>query len=319
MPGPDPALRCGNCGEPMRVLQLGGHYGRQVEIDLCPGCHLVWFDQVETARLAAPGLLSLIGEMAGTQALPHRPLRADLGCLRCRAPLRTVHNQSRWGRSMQLECSVQRHGAYQSFAQFLSEKGLARPMSSADRAQLLQRDGRLHCVNCGGEIGAQAQSCPWCQSVPSVIDIARLAQALDPEGATAGHAVHRSPRQHSALQCLACGAAQPPGPSAWACAQCGATLAAAGLAEAHQRVQELGPALRAHADKPSPEIVARRLQSQDAGLQRQRERAKEMQAEADARMGRQDPAEWGIAQVPRGRWIAWGLFLLALLAGWFQW
>ena len=55
------ALPCGNCGEPLQMLTLAGHYGRQVEIDLCPGCHLVWFDQVETARLAAPGLLTLIG------------------------------------------------------------------------------------------------------------------------------------------------------------------------------------------------------------------------------------------------------------------
>jgi hypothetical protein len=146
--------------------------------------------------------------------------------------------------------------------------------------------------------------------------VARLAQALDPEGATAGHGVHQSPSQRSALQCLACGAAQPPGPAAWACAHCGATLAAAGLAEAHRRIGELGPALRAHADKPAPEIVKRRLQAQEGGLQRQRQWAKDMQAEADARMGHQDPAEWGADRVPLARWIGWGLFLLGLLGAW---
>ena len=43
--GPAP-LSCGNCGEPMLALPLAGHYGQQVEIDLCAPCHLVWFDPI---------------------------------------------------------------------------------------------------------------------------------------------------------------------------------------------------------------------------------------------------------------------------------
>ena len=311
------ALACGNCGQPMRVLDLAGHYGRRVEIDLCEGCHLVWFDTVETARLAGPGLLDLIGHMAAAQQLPHQALRPGLGCARCQSPVRTVHNQSRWGRSMQLECgSVHKHGAYQSFAQFLSEKGLTRPMSSADRAQLLQRDGGLHCINCGSGLDGQATECPWCCSVPAVVDIARLARALDPEGATAGQAVHQTATRQSSLHCLACGAAQPPGPARWACVQCGGTLAAAGLVEAQQRIQALGPALRAHAEKPAPAMVARRLEAQNGNLERQREWAAEMQAEADASMGRQRTPEWGWDQVPASRWRFWLMMVAGLLVWW---
>jgi len=136
------SLACGNCGEPMRALRLAGHYGQQVEIDVCAPCHLVWFDPVESARLSGPGLLALIGEMASAQSLAHRLARPDMHCPRCRGGLHQVHNRTRWGRSLQLECTLH-HGALQTFGQFLTEKGLLRPMSSADRARALERDGAL--------------------------------------------------------------------------------------------------------------------------------------------------------------------------------
>ena len=223
----------------MRVLQLPGHYGSAVEIDLCAPCHLVWFDVVESARLSGPGLLALIGEMAAAQSLAHQPLRRDLGCPHCHGAVRTVHNRTRWGRSLQLEC-LQRHGAWQTFGEFLNEKGLLRPMSSADRARALQRPEGLHCVNCGGAVGATDTVCAWCRSVPAVVDVARLAHALDPEGATAEASVHRTGERPAALACRACGAAVP-ADAHWHCQHCGATLTAPDLAEAHRQVCATGP------------------------------------------------------------------------------
>jgi Zn-finger nucleic acid-binding protein len=320
-----PPLACGNCGEPMQALRLAGHYGQGVEIDLCAPCHLVWFDPVESARLTGPGLLDLIGAMAAAQSLPHRTARPDLHCPRCRGALRQVHNRTRWGRSLQLEC-VQRHGAWQTFGQFLGEKGLLRAMSSADRARALERDGALHCVNCGGALGPRDSRCRWCASVPAVVDVARLARALDPEAATEGHAVHATGAANAALQCAACGAAQPPD-GGWRCVQCGATLTAPALAEAYQQVDALRPALQAHAAKPSPHVVQARLQAQEPALQRQRQRSAEMLAEAEQRLGRQtpertfDPAlpEIGAAlqRLPRG-W-AWAIGLALALLWWWWW
>jgi hypothetical protein len=317
------ALACSNCGAPLRALSLPGHYGSTVQIDLCAPCHLVWFDVVESARLSGPGLLALIGEMAAAQALAHQPLRPGIGCPHCHQPVRTVHNRTRWGPSLQLECP-QRHGAWQTFGQFLNEKGLLRPMSSADRARALQRPEGWHCVNCGGALGAADTACPWCTAVPAVVDVARLARALDPEGATAAHAVHRAGARASALACQACGAALPPN-ATWHCPHCGATLTAPGLAEAHRQVSALGPALQAHAERPAPQIVQQRLAAQSAGLDRQRERAAAMQAEADARSGRHlEPVEHGLDSSALGalrrlpRWAAWLLgALLVLLWWWF--
>jgi hypothetical protein len=284
-------LACGNCGVPMRALTLASHYGQSVEIDLCEGCHLVWFDPIESARLAGPGLLALIGAMAAAHTLPHRSARPGLACPRCQGPLTEVHNRTRFGRSLQLECAA-RHGAWQTFGQFLAEKGLLRPMSSADRARAIQRDGGLACVNCGGAIDPKEATCSWCGSVPALVDVARLAQALDPEAATRDHPVHRHGSQASALQCGACGAAQP-ADGGWRCVQCQATLAAPGLAEAHRAVSALGPALQAHAERPAPHVVRERLAAQQPALERQRQRAAEMQAEADERLRKIGAPEQG--------------------------
>ena len=267
----------------MHRVALAGHYGASVELDLCVSCNLVWFDGTETARLTGPGLLDLIGRMAEAYDLPFEPLRPGTRCPRCAGPVKIVHNQSRWGRSVQLQC-VRRDGAYQSFAEFLEEKGLLRPMSRLDRARLLRDRGRIDCVNCGAAIGVSDERCPFCASVPSLLDIARLARALDPEATLEPNAVHDTEARQQAMQCAACGAALPPG-DAMSCAQCGATLAIASLREAYAAVQALMPALKANAEHPSPEVVKRRLDALAEDLPRRREWVVGMEAEARARRG----------------------------------
>ena len=277
-PPPTSSSTCGNCRQPLQQLNLPGHYGRGVELDVCAPCHLVWFDQTETARLTGAGLLELIGAMANSQVLPHQPLHPDPRCPRCSGALKTVHNSTRWGKSLQLECH-RGHGAYQSFAQFLQEKGLLRPMSRLDRLQLVPSQGRIDCVNCGAAIGNDDEECSFCRSVPSLLDVARLARALDSEGAIAPQAVHGTRARQDALECAACGTALPPQRSL-ACAHCGAILAIDRLSEAHARVAALGPALRAHAAKPAPEVVRRRLDALAGDLPRRREWAASMEAQA---------------------------------------
>lgn len=293
-------MNCTRCHQSLRVLALAGHYGQQVEIDLCAPCHLIWFDDVEAARLSGPGLLALIGEMAAAQTLAHTASsaagqQAEPPCPRCGAPVRLVHNPTRWGRAMQLQCT-RRHGAWQTFAQFLGQRGLLRPMTLPDRNRAAQHEGSLSCVNCGGSIGLHDEACSWCQSVPALLDVARLARALDPDGATEGHAVHGLTAQGTALNCLACGTAVEDR-GAWRCTSCSATLGTPRLAEAHRQVSALAPALQAHARKPAAHVVQRKLDAQAGAIQRQRERAKEMQREADTQIGPADDgpdelAEW---------------------------
>jgi hypothetical protein len=278
----------------MRRLTLDGHYGQRVEIDMCAPCHVIWFDAIESVRLTGTGMLALLGEMAQAQREAHRSFRRDARCPRCAGALKPVHNRSRWGATLQLECK-RGHGAFQSFAQFLSEKGLVRPLSSADRASLLRRDEGLHCLNCGAAMGQSDTRCTYCDGSPGIIDVARLAHALDPEGATESHAVHGIAAQHASLQCLACGAAIPPA-QAMQCDQCGATLAVAQLSQAHQAVSVLEQALRAHARSPAPHVRARRLLELEGDLSRRRAWARQMEDETRSAYGPPDD---------RGFWDEW--------------
>ena len=143
-------------------------------------------------------------------------------------------------------------------------------MSLIDRAKLLRDRGRIDCINCGGEIAKADERCRWCRSIPSLLDVARLARALDPLDTIEPPAVYRTAARQGALQCAACGAALPEGETI-SCSQCGATLAITSLAEAHAQVQALAPALRAAAARPSPEVVKRRLDALDEDLPRRRE------------------------------------------------
>jgi predicted nucleic acid-binding Zn ribbon protein len=298
----------------MQRLALPGHYGSRVELDLCEACDLVWFDSTETAQLTGPALLELIGRMARSHALPHEALRPDAACPRCSGGLRMVSNQSRWGRSSQLLC-LRRHGAYQSFAQFLQEKGLLRPMSRLDRTRLLRDRGRIDCVNCGAAVGLDDEFCSFCRSVPSLLDVARLARALDPAEAVDAQAVHAAPQRQAAIQCAACGAALPPGQTV-ACSTCGATLAITSLAEVNEKVQALAPALRAAQLQPPPHVVKRRLEALDADLPRRREWVARMEAESRSDEGSGAAFEWSSLWQRRTNPVRAVLLAFAL---WFLW
>jgi predicted nucleic acid-binding Zn ribbon protein len=311
----DPTLSCGNCRVTMQRLALGGHYGSTVELDLCESCDLVWFDDTETARLSGPGMLDLIDRMARAYGLPYEPLRPAIACPRCAGTLVLVHNRSRWGRSVQLQC-VRRHGAYQSFAEFLEEKGLLRPMSRVDRSRLLHDKGRIDCVNCGAAVGLDDERCPYCHSVPSLLDVARLARALDPEEGLGPQPLSGVAAREEAMQCAACGAALPPGET-MSCAQCGATLAITSLREANAAVQALAPLLRANAAHPPAQVVQRRLDAIEADLPRRREWAAGMEREARRESG-QGGAEFEWSSLWQRGTNPVRAVLIALVA-WFVW
>ena len=297
----------------MQALALGAHYGGRLEIDVCAGCHLVWFDSVEAARLTGPSMLELLQAFAAAQREPHRLFQSGQArCLRCSGPLKPVHNRSRWGATLQHECQRQ-HGAYQSFAMFLAEKGLLRPLGPADRAALTARGGDLTCLNCGAGMAAGDPACSHCGSTPALFDVARLARALDPEDATAGHAVRQTGARREMPQCLACGAPMAVGQSV-SCPQCGATLAVGRIGEALEAVGPLEQALRAHQASPAPHVKARRLARLQDDLDRRRAFNREMEASAQADRNR---GGWDVEVESAGRFPAAtrvaGAIALALL------
>ena len=160
----------------MQRLTLAGHYGTRstsISAALRPGL----VRRLRDGATRRPGAARADRRDGRSHDLPYCR-SGPMTCARVRGPLKIVHDQSRWGRSLQLRCL--RGTAPSSFAEFLEEKGLLRPMSHLDRARLLRDRGRIDCVNCGGAIGKDDERCPYCRSIPSLLDVARLARALDP-------------------------------------------------------------------------------------------------------------------------------------------
>jgi hypothetical protein len=280
----------------MQALALTGHYGRAVEVDACGPCHLLWFDSLEASRLRGTSMIALIRTMAAAQSVPHRPLRSDLRCLRCAGLLTTVVNRSRFGRAEQLECR-QGHGAWHTYGQWLAERGFVRALTSADAAAMARTGLVRHCFNCGAAAQAgDGSACGWCGSPAVLMDVDRLVQAMDPEGATRppAHATRGIPTAGSssplASVCHACGHGGGV-PGELRCSQCGATRIAGDLAVALAAVESVEQALLAHERNTAPHVRARRLAALEADLPRRREVVADLERDADARRGSWPGAE----------------------------
>lgn len=248
-------LCCSNCRQPLRALILAGHYQRDVEIDLCDGCCLVWFDPIESARLAGPGMAELIGVIHAAMSDPrHRTavMAQEQSCAVCSAPLKRVFNASKFGRTSYLQCP-HGHGYYQTFMLYLAEKGFVRPMTWADVARLTLDGREIFCANCGAGLDGRPHAhCPYCQSAVGVLDPARLASAIE----LAGQSVHeerplRIGRTHT--RCLACG-----GPvdatRDTACPQCHATVKRSDTAAAMEAAESVIEAVTARYERQRGQV-----------------------------------------------------------------
>lgn len=194
----------------MRVLDLSGHYQRRVQIDTCPHCCLVWFDDTESVRLAGAGISAFVREIHGAmQADGDHAHAVSLArvqsCPVCEAALKPVFNMTRFGRTSQLDCP-RGHGYYQTYILYLAEKGFVRPLAWADIRSLVDAGKELFCADCGFPLPARpVDACPACHSAVGVIDPARLAIATHAaDGVDAARNVATEVTQH---KCHACGGA----------------------------------------------------------------------------------------------------------------
>lgn len=316
-------LACGNCREPMQRLGLTGHYGRRVEVDLCPPCHLLWFDSLEGSRLTGRSMLDLLGAMADAHAKPHHAMEPRIACPHCTAGLKAVVNRSRFGSAEQLECRAG-HGSWSSFGQWLAERGLVRPLTSADRSAFVARLGvDWNCINCGAPLAeGSSTDCRFCGSLAGVFDVARMARALDPEGATEALPVHRAERASHTFTCHACGHSAS-GMAGTGCPQCGATLISTDLKSVHQRLAQLSDPLAAHERSAAPHVRERRMKALESDLGRRRETVRDLErsTRSDDSFGlpsgagdRDNPIDQWLStlsiRLRVGFWIVFGLFAL---------
>jgi hypothetical protein len=198
---------CPQCRQTMAHLVLQGHQARDVVVDHCASCRLVWFDPLESVNLSALGWIRLLRAMqGGVRAEPMAPRAAALPCPVCQSTLKPVHNATRYGRFPALECP-QHHGHLHGHSGMLAERGLVRPLLGPERRALAEEKRTLLCFNCGAASDGSSEDCSYCASPLMVIDVPRLA-----------HALRQRPGQWT-------DSPPPDGvPLAWSCRGCGAAL-----------------------------------------------------------------------------------------------
>lgn len=241
-------LACPQCRRAMDAVVLEGHYGQRVEADVCGFCHLVWFDAFESVRLSGLGWVQLLRHMQATvqpeAAASAGPLRPDLGCARCHAVLKPVHNLTRFGRFAALECPHQ-HGHVQTFSLLLAERGLVRPLQGRD-VQLLKDERRTACcLNCGAPIESAGEACTHCASPLVVIDMPRLMNALLVRH---GEPVPEAEAQRIAWACRGCGAPLDPTRDS-RCDHCGHTVVVPSLIDLRPLLDAVEPVLKGQAPR----------------------------------------------------------------------
>jgi hypothetical protein len=162
----------------MTALDLHGHQGRSLTIDVCGTCHAFWFDRHESLKLSPAATLKLmkfIGEHASSAtASPW----ADLACPRCAAPLLRTQDMQRTTRFSYWRCAAN-HGRLIRFFDFLKEKNFIRPLTGEQIAELREHLHSVNCSNCGAPIDlAHKTVCDHCRTPLSMLDIKQPAALL---------------------------------------------------------------------------------------------------------------------------------------------
>src|SRR5438067_9819747 len=87
-------MKCPSCAADMDARTLEGHLGAEVQIDLCLGCQVFWFDRYESLQLSPGATLRLFGIIAARRQ-PAAPLASLLRCPRCDLRLLATSDRQR--------------------------------------------------------------------------------------------------------------------------------------------------------------------------------------------------------------------------------
>jgi hypothetical protein len=170
-------MTCPNCLGAMITMSLAGHQGTRVQIDLCTGCHGIWFDRLESLRLAPDGTLRLF-TLIGEQTRSRTPLGSALKCPRCPTTLLRTHDRQRNTSFQYWRCGAD-HGRFITFFEFLREKNFIKPLSADQVAELRRNVQSVNCSNCGGPVDlAKGAVCDHCGSPLSLLDMRQTSQVV---------------------------------------------------------------------------------------------------------------------------------------------
>jgi Transcription factor zinc-finger len=163
-------LGCPGCDQPMERRRFEAHYGRAVDLDLCHGCGLIWFDARESIALTPGAVLRLFTALDAHREQRHPLADATLRCPRCRQPLQSTVDRQRATVFSYWRCAAE-HGRLTTFFDFLREKNFVRPLSAERLAELRRYTPTVNCSACGAAVDlARESACAHCRAPLSMLD-----------------------------------------------------------------------------------------------------------------------------------------------------
>ena len=154
------------------------NYGRSIDLDICHGCQVIWFDDQELLQLAPRATLDLLAAIAKEQAAPRATLAPTLLCPHCATPLEETHDLQRATRFTYFRCPGG-HGRVLTYYQFLRAKNFVRSLNADEVADLRRRITQVNCANCGApvDLGLNAV-CSFCRTPVSMLDPDQMQKAV---------------------------------------------------------------------------------------------------------------------------------------------
>jgi hypothetical protein len=166
----------------MSLYDLPGHYGRNLEIDVCHACNAIWFDESESTQLSPDGVVALfrlIHERGGTASSAGSKLSEGLRCVSCGDAMKRVNDCVKNTRFVYQACS-HGHGRFTTFYNFLSEKQFVRELTRAEREKLCATVRQVRCSGCAAPVDlTQHDACSYCRAPISVFDRDAARKAID--------------------------------------------------------------------------------------------------------------------------------------------
>jgi hypothetical protein len=161
---------CPGCDQTMATRRLDAHYGRSVDLDLCHGCGLIWFDSRESIALTPGAVLRLFAALDEHREQRHPLPRESMACPRCRRGLLATVDRQRSTQFSYWRCSAE-HGRLTTFFDFLREKNFVRPLSPGRLAELRRYAPTVNCSACGAPVDLARESvCGHCRAPLSMLD-----------------------------------------------------------------------------------------------------------------------------------------------------
>ncbi len=166
----------------MSLYDLPGHYGRNLEIDVCHECNAIWFDEWESTQLSPDGvvgLFRLIHERGGTASSAGLKLSEGLLCVSCGDAMKRVNDCVKNTRFVYQACR-HGHGRFTTFYNFLSEKQFVRELTRAEREKLCATVRQVRCSGCAAPVDlTKHDACSYCRAPISVFDRDAARKAID--------------------------------------------------------------------------------------------------------------------------------------------